>query len=72
MKYIFFFYIVHLYFIPNNAEIFSYSSDDETGAELYSFKSQEKYYFYFENDSKKIKEEYGELIDIQSPLFKFN
>ena len=58
--------------IPNDAEIFYYSSDDETGAELYSFKSQEKYYFYFENDSKKIKEEYGELIDIQSPLFKFN
>ena len=58
--------------IPNDAEIFSYSSDDETGAELYSFKSQEEYYFYFENSTNQIKGKYEELIDIQSPLFKYN
>jgi hypothetical protein len=55
-------------------KILSYSSDDETGAEVYFIESQGKYTFYFNDgiDNELIKIDYEDLIEIQSPLFKFN
>ena len=55
-------------------KILSYSYDDETGAEVYFVESQGKYTFYFDDatDSELIKKDYEDLIEIQSPLFKFN
>ena len=55
-------------------KILSYSYDDETGAEVYFVESQGNYTFYFDDgtNSELIKKDYEDLIEIQSPLFKFN
>lgn len=51
-------------------KVLSYSSDDETGAEVYFLESEGKYYFYFVDGEYNELKEYEELIEIESPLFK--
>jgi len=65
-----------IHFNSNDIKILSYTSDDESGAELYFVEEQEKYYFYFGNVNDdnvfKIEKENEKLIEFQSPLFKNN
>ena len=63
-------------FNSNDVKILSFTSDDESGAELYFVEKKENYYFYFgngnDNNFIQIKEENKKLIEFQSPLFEFN